>query len=267
MTRFLALAICTLLIVAPSFAGDMTRGLDVNGGQNAFAQLKITRADRGEVDGVLKLQMALEQIKMLKGYGLVLEFDAAKYEFVEAKEVKGHLLETGSGQQTLFLSTNRTPGQVSVGAMKVDGQSATGEGALVELTFKVVGEPMPTDFQIAEGLLVDLKGDIDPLTQVEIGSLKPVPEHFALRQNAPNPFNPATNISYELPDAANVRLSIYNLLGQEVRTLVNGAMEAGYYTVNWDGNDSSGRQVASGIYLYRIQAGEHVQARRMMMLK
>jgi hypothetical protein len=229
--------------------------------------LKIQRADRGQEDGVLKLQLTLSEAKMLKGYGIVLEFDPAKYEFVEASEVKGHLLETGSGQETLFLSTNRTPGQLSLGSMKVDGQAATGEGKLVEITFRTTGTPLPTDFQVAEGLLVDLEGNIDPLTQVEIGNLKPTPERFGLNQNAPNPFNPSTNIAYELPEPAEVKLAIYNLLGQEVRTLVNGPVEAGYYTATWDGRDAGGRQVASGIYLYRIQAGKFVQARRMMLLK
>ena len=151
--------------------------------------------------------------------------------------------------------------------MKVDGQAATGEGTLVEVTFRTTSDPLPTDFQVADGVLVDLEGNNDALTQVEIGNLKPTPDRFALSQNAPNPFNPSTNITYELPEASRVRLAIYNLLGQEVRTLINGSVEAGYYTATWDGRDAAGRQVASGIYLYRIQADNFVQARRMMLLK
>ncbi len=268
MTRLFALACCVALVLSvPAVAGDMTRGLEINGGPNAFAQLTVERADRGEVDGVLKLHVTLAETKDLKGYGFVIEFDPAKYEFLEAKEIQGHLLETGSGQQTLFLSSNRTPGQLSLGAMKVDGQSASGEGKLVEITLRTTGDPLPTDFQIADGLLVDLDGNIDPLTQIEIGNLKPTPDRFALAQNAPNPFNPSTTISYELPEATNVRIAIYNLLGQEIRMLVKGAVEAGYYTATWDGRDRSGRQVASGIYLYRMQAGKYSQARRMMLLK
>ena len=64
-----------------------------------------------------------------------------------------------------------------------------------------------------------------------------------------------------------MKLAIYNLLGQEVRVLVNEAMDAGYYTVNWDGKDELGRQVASGIYLYRMQSGKFAQSQRMMLLK
>lgn len=268
MTRLLALACCfVLLLSCPAVAGDMTRGLEINGGPNAFAQLKIERADRGKTEGVLKLNLTLSEAKLLKGYGIVLQFDPAKYEFVEAKEVKGHLLETGSGQETLFLSTNRTPGELTLASMKVDGQAATGGGTLVEVTFRTTSDPLPTDFQVADGVLVDLEGNNDALTQVEIGNLKPTPDRFALSQNAPNPFNPSTNITYELPEASRVRLAIYNLLGQEVRTLINGSVEAGYYTATCDGRDAAGRQVASGIYLYRIQADNFVQARRMMLLK
>ena len=83
----------------------------------------------------------------------------------------------------------------------------------------------------------------------------------------PNPFNPSTVIGYQLPEAGLVRLAVYNLLGQEVRVLVNERMEAGWFTSTWDGTDNLGRSVASGIYLYRIQAGDFLTSRRMMLLK
>jgi len=93
------------------------------------------------------------------------------------------------------------------------------------------------------------------------------PAEFSLVQNYPNPFNPATRIRYQLPEAAEVRLSIFNLLGQEIKTLVQKSQPAGYYTVVWDGTDHAGAAVASGIYLYRIAAGKHLQTRRMVLLK
>jgi flagellar hook assembly protein FlgD len=90
---------------------------------------------------------------------------------------------------------------------------------------------------------------------------------FTLFQNYPNPFNPSTVISWQLAVGSEVELNIFNLLGQEVRTLVDKRQEAGYHSVRWDGNDNQGNPVASGIYLYRIKTGEFVSVRQMLMMK
>ena len=94
-----------------------------------------------------------------------------------------------------------------------------------------------------------------------------IPTAFALRQNAPNPFNPSTNISFDLPVASQVKLEILNVLGQQVRTVLNEFHEAGAHSVVWDGRDEYGSTTASGIYFYRITAGEHQAVKKMMMLK
>ncbi|MCG3121638.1 MAG: hypothetical protein ALAOOOJD_04841 [bacterium] len=85
-----------------------------------------------------------------------------------------------------------------------------------------------------------------------------VPAQYALSQNFPNPFNPQTMIQYQLPEASRVTLTIYNLFGQEVRTLVAGQREAGYHAEIWDGRDDFGRKVASGVYFYRLSAAPNV---------
>lgn len=84
-----------------------------------------------------------------------------------------------------------------------------------------------------------------------------LPREFALRQNYPNPFNPSTEIKYDLQEKGEVVLSISNIVGQKVRTLVEEEKEAGYYSVLWDGKDGLGNSVASGIYLYRIIVTSH----------
>ncbi len=97
-----------------------------------------------------------------------------------------------------------------------------------------------------------------------------LPKVFALAQNSPNPFNPSTTISYSVPEGQNgvqVRLDVYDLRGQRVRSLVNEARDAGTYTVFWNGTDERGGRVASGVYFYRLQAGGFVQTRKMVMLK
>ncbi|MFQ5606155.1 MAG: FlgD immunoglobulin-like domain containing protein [bacterium] len=79
-----------------------------------------------------------------------------------------------------------------------------------------------------------------------------LPEKFTLFQNYPNPFNPTTEIRYALPDNSQVTLSIFNLVGQKVRTLVDETQSPGYYSIFWDGKDEFAKDVASGIYVYRI---------------
>ena len=95
----------------------------------------------------------------------------------------------------------------------------------------------------------------------------PIPENFQLLQNYPNPFNAGSTIRYELPQPAKVRLVIYNLLGQRVKSLVQGQQSAGQYSVHWDGTSDAGLPVSSGIYIYRITVDNFVQSRKMMLLK
>ena len=97
------------------------------------------------------------------------------------------------------------------------------------------------------------------LTKLVVNTL---PKEFSLSQNYPNPFNPSTNIEFSLPEQSIVRLTIFNMLGQKVATLANERKEAGVYTVNW--NASS---VASGVYFYRLNVGNKVFTKRMMLIK
>ena len=94
-----------------------------------------------------------------------------------------------------------------------------------------------------------------------------IPNSFVLRQNYPNPFNPSTTISYELPKAENVRIIIYDIAGRKVTDLVNENKAAGSYTVEWNGRNEQGGAVASGLYVYRIYAGEFNQILKMTLLK
>ena len=95
-----------------------------------------------------------------------------------------------------------------------------------------------------------------------------VPDEFALEENYPNPFNPTTNIKFAMPKAGNVKLTIYNMLGQKVRTLVSKEMKAGRYNVQWDSRNEFGAKVSSGLYFYRMQVGgKHIGSRKMILMK
>jgi hypothetical protein len=94
-----------------------------------------------------------------------------------------------------------------------------------------------------------------------------VPREFALNQNYPNPFNPATAISYQLLANSFVTLTVFDVLGREVTTLVNAPQSPGYYTVPWGAQDAAGKRVASGVYFYRIQAEKFIAVRKMVLLQ
>ena len=95
-----------------------------------------------------------------------------------------------------------------------------------------------------------------------------LPESFTLDQNYPNPFNSSTTIRFALPVSDDVELTIFNLAGQQVATLVQGAQKAGTYTVSWDGRDDHGRQLASGVYLYRLRVGQQqVETRKLVLVR
>jgi hypothetical protein len=106
----------------------------------------------------------------------------------------------------------------------------------------------------------------EPMATAADGA-SPVPNDFRLHQNFPNPFNPSTTITYSVRRPTGVHLTIFNVLGQEVRTLVNAMQPAGEYSITWDGRDEAGATVSSGPYLYRMRVDNVVQTRSMMFLK
>ncbi|MBD3337318.1 MAG: T9SS type A sorting domain-containing protein [Candidatus Eisenbacteria bacterium] len=93
------------------------------------------------------------------------------------------------------------------------------------------------------------------------------PNRMALAQNYPNPFGPTTTIRFDLPDSRRVRLEVFSLQGRKVATLIDKAMTPGRFTVLWDGRDAGGRSVASGVYLYRLTAGDFRATNRMVLTR
>ena len=108
--------------------------------------------------------------------------------------------------------------------------------------------------------------DIGTTTGVR-DAVKAQPLSYALEQNYPNPFNPETRIYFEIPVQQHVKLIVYNMRGQQVRTLVDDQYAAGRHIVNWDGRDNSGNRMPSGVYFYRIKAGDYIAHKKMTLLK
>jgi hypothetical protein len=94
-----------------------------------------------------------------------------------------------------------------------------------------------------------------------------VPVEFALHENYPNPFNPTTTLRFDLPEISDITLTIYNMLGQKVRTFNYQNTSAGYHSVTWDATNDYGEQVGAGVYLYQLQTKDFVKTRKMVLLK
>ena len=94
-----------------------------------------------------------------------------------------------------------------------------------------------------------------------------LPRQFGLAQNYPNPFNPGTSIDFNLPVASRATVDVYNVVGERVTTLLDRFLPAGRYSVNWDGANADGKPASSGMYFYRLKAGEFTDTKKMMLVK
>lgn len=161
-------------------------------------------------------------------------------------------------------------------SLSSDGGSLTaGESDTITVTFDSNGLEAG---QVFSGVIMLLSNDPNatlvtiPVTLVTdpVGSIGHDPTlagKFYLAQNYPNPFNPTTTIRYNLPKSATVSLKIFNALGQEIKTLVEGNQAAGEKTIAWDGKNNAGNPVSSGVYLYVLKSGSEVLSRKMLLLK
>ena len=94
-----------------------------------------------------------------------------------------------------------------------------------------------------------------------------MPLSYKIHQNHPNPFNPVTTIRYDLPEDGLVNITIYDMMGRQISTLVSGQQTAGYNIVQWNATNTFGEAVSAGLYLYTIHAGEFTQTKKMVLLK
>jgi hypothetical protein len=108
---------------------------------------------------------------------------------------------------------------------------------------------------------------VTPMSPLDAKPEEPVVTDYALHQNNPNPFNPKTEIRFDLPEAARVELKVFNIMGQEVAKLVDEVKTAGTYRITWDSKTTAGTSAPSGVYVYQIKAGNFVDAKKMMLIK
>jgi hypothetical protein len=200
----------------------------------------------------------------VSGYSLRVSYDASALELLGSEAVAASRFgDSGS----VGLSTRPGVGEAVIADMLVSDAVVSGSGDLVRLRFRVLDATVSSRVSITDVEVSDGLGRIDLLAGVEDASVRAIPAEYALGQNYPNPFNPDTQISYQLPESGEVWLVVYNLLGQEVRVLAQGHQDVGYYRVVWDGKDTSGRSVSSGVYLVRMASGDFTSVKKMLLLK
>lgn len=161
--------------------------------------------------------------------------------------------------------------------------AGNGEGYRAQVTRLVSGFRAPLGIELVNNKLYVLETGLwagnnspklweitlppGPTVGVDTPTNKTIPETFRLNQNYPNPFNPATTIRFDIPKAADVKIIVYDILGNEIRTIVDRKLAPGRYSETWNGRDNNDQPVTSGVYFVRMQAGDFVTARKIALVK
>jgi hypothetical protein len=212
--------------------------------------------------------LVLKGVKDVMVVSIVLEYDPAKLKIECVDE--GSLLSQ-DGANTLFLRSidnDRGIAEIACSRLKGDPPGVEGEEPVDEIQVKslmpISSEPITVYYKIwnpEANIIASGK------SHIELSSEGPIPEGYQLFQNYPNPFNAVTQIKYALPKDCKIKLTIYNILGQRVKTLVDEQQSAGYKNISWDGTDETGNEVSSGIYFYGIETDEFAKIYKMVILK
>jgi hypothetical protein len=236
-------------------------------GDNSAAIVDVTGIENVDAwwpGKVFEVTASVSGVNDLMAYGFTLSYDP---ELVKPM-ADGQMVEEGdifadNAQGSLFFN-RLEPGKIEVTAGRIGKEwSASGDGELATVRFMTLGEE-PGLIEVVSGELVnsDYRG-----VPMRVEKAQALPKVASLHQNFPNPFNPSTEIRFDIPTARNVQLKIYNQLGQTIRTLTDQRMKAGSYRLQWDGTTDAGHKVSSGVYFYSLEAGDFSRIRKMTLVK
>ena len=210
----------------------------------------------------------------LAAYEITLPVDPAEAELIREEasvEVEAAFAGNPLGQ---FTRVSRVEGQLEAVAARRGRQwTASGPVPLLRLRLRLHQDGFPASIGGTQARLLRSDYSVQQLSLDDNAAAVAAPREFALALNYPNPFNPSTTIPFRIPlvdgglQTAPVRLDIYNTLGQLVRGLVNDDRTPGHYRVDWDGRDNRGTAAASGVYFYRLTAGDRVTSRKMLLVE
>lgn len=241
-------------------------GNKVSGGQNNAAKIALNGVPAvAFADQEFVVSVLVEDVDDLLGFVFTLEYDHNKITLVEEDAIReGDFLKTRhGGAETIFFNRQSDNGTLVFGSLLgSNGERVSGSGTIANLTFLSLADDIHPDIALMKVKIANSEAEIRRL-----GDVVQVPGEYSLSPNYPNPFNPETKIRFELPKASHVTLKIYNMLGQEIATLVNGDLKAGYKVVTWNGRNQFGYPVASGVYLYRLVTPEFSKTMKMLFIK
>ena len=217
--------------------------------------------------------------------------DVLTYDGVDKGDKLDNVTDEDGNPRTMTLLGNYLDDHLKVLAYSTSRARTAGdgtEGDLVHVTYELTeGETLPSTVTFYPSL-ANLPGtsmdpellnvvcgfpdEANPITvstsALGVDDNESIPDYFALHQNYPNPFNPSTQISFDVPQGAeHIMLNVYNILGQNVSTLVNGVMNPGQYTMEWNATDEVGNPVASGIYFYELRCSSFTARKKMLLIR
>lgn len=171
----------------------------------------------------------------------------------------------------MSVAHNVDSGRIVILMYDVSGKTIEpGNGPVLILPFTLSQDVRgKSELVFQEVILADAEAQAIPVEMISapVSLERNLPTTFALSQNYPNPFNPETVIDFQIPEASHVTLAIFNVLGQEIRRLVDEQKDRGYFKIGWDGKNDFGESVTSGIYFYSLKTGDFKSIKKMMMLK
>lgn len=213
-------------------------------------------------DGQFAIPLTLEAAGPIAAFQATLMFDPAVVRMGAPYLV--------SGGANAFIESHIVDGALRIVAYTLTPGQGIGRGTVALIPVALLNGDASSAAVTLSSVIV-----VNPYTaqlpvEITVGAIKvsALPTAFGLKNNRPNPFNPSTTISYDVPQQAHIRLTVYNLLGQEVVTLVNEVKTAGHYNTVWNGTNARGLGIASGVYLYRITSSTgYTESKRMTLLK
>ena len=237
------------------------------GGDNSGAIARIEGLDDVEAwwpGRVFEVTARIEDLNDLAVFGMRVTYDPDKVAPLSGEKAvsQGDVFDENP-EGSLFFHRH-LPGAIDVAAGRM-GAAWTARGDADLATFRFV--TLTDDPGVVDIAYGELGNSAHIGVPMQVAKAKALPMAAALHQNYPNPFNPSTEIRFDLPTARDVKLRIYNQLGQTVRTLVDHRMKAGAYSLKWNGDDEAGHTVASGVYFYNLDAGDFTQIRKMTLVK
>ena len=238
---------------------QQTKGfLTLQKASNVQMSVENAIANRGDS---LVLALNLQNVDGVGSIQIALKYDPSVFTFQQAA--------TGDMTSSYYIASASDDKKGTLSIAMAGSNLLKNNGTIAYAAFKVSKEVRGTINSPIE-VVKFLANETDMTSRASAGQIKVIgkPTSYALEQNYPNPFNPSTTIGYQLTDDdTRVHLVIYNVTGQMIKTIVDQTQAAGTYKVVWDGTNSHGLQVSSGVYFYRIEAAKFIQTKKLVLLR